>query len=58
MTAVKKKNGAPPAVDKLLKPAIGVAMALLAYQFFKGINGEVSNKSIISFDGLTWITIV
>ena len=31
----------PPEVDKLLKPAIAVALAMMLYQFFKGINSEV-----------------
>jgi hypothetical protein len=39
----KVKTGSPPPVDKLLKPAVGIALALLAYQFFKGISGEVSH---------------
>ncbi|GKY91887.1 hypothetical protein MPSEU_000160300 [Mayamaea pseudoterrestris] len=37
----KTKNGTPPPVDKLLMPAVGIALALLAYQFFKGISGEI-----------------
>ena len=37
----KEKKGRPPPVDKLLKPAIGVAIALLAYQFLKGLGSEV-----------------
>jgi hypothetical protein len=37
----KAKNGTPPPIDKLLKPAIVVALAMLAYQFMKGISGEV-----------------
>lgn len=39
--AAKTKKGQPPPVDKLIKPAIGVGLALLAYQFFKGLTGEV-----------------
>lgn len=39
---VKKKNGQPPPVDKLIKPAIGIAIALVAYQFVRGIGAEVS----------------
>ena len=31
----------PPAIDKLLIPAIVVAVAVVAYQFFKGITAEV-----------------
>jgi hypothetical protein len=37
----KKKNGTPPPIDKLIVPAAGVALALLAFYFFKGINSEV-----------------
>lgn len=37
----KEKKGRPPPVDKLLKPAIGIALALLAYQFLKGLGSEV-----------------
>lgn len=41
--AKKKSKGSerPPPIDKLIKPAIGIGLALLAYQFFKGINSEV-----------------
>ncbi|EEC46152.1 predicted protein [Phaeodactylum tricornutum CCAP 1055/1] len=38
---LKKKNGRPPPIDKLMKPAIGIGLALLAYQFFKGIGAEI-----------------
>lgn len=31
----------PPAFDKLLKPAIGVGLALLAYQFYKGLGRDI-----------------
>ena len=34
--------GTPPPVDKLIKPAIGVALAIVAYQFLQGISSEVS----------------
>lgn len=37
-----KKNEAPP-VDKLIKPAIGVALAIVAYQFIRGLGGGVSD---------------
>jgi len=37
----KKKKGQPPPIDLLVKPAIGVGLALLAYQFIKGLNSEV-----------------
>jgi hypothetical protein len=40
----KKKNGTPPPIDKLLIPAIGIALALLAYQFISGIKSDVSRK--------------
>lgn len=43
--AAKKKGTKgkerPPPVDKLILPAIGVGLALLAYQFFVGIKAEV-----------------
>jgi ATP:corrinoid adenosyltransferase len=35
----------PPAIDKLLLPAIGIGLALLLFQFFKGINSEVSEHT-------------
>jgi hypothetical protein len=40
----KVKNGTPPPIDKLLKPAIGIALALVGYQFLKGINSGVSQS--------------
>jgi hypothetical protein len=46
---LKKKNGRPPPIDKLMKPAIGIGLALLAYQFFKGIGAEVSLSSPCDF---------
>jgi hypothetical protein len=39
----KKKNGTPPPIDKLAKPAIGIALAMMGFYFFKGINSEVCN---------------
>mmetsp|Transcript_22866 Transcript_22866/g.39115 ORF Transcript_22866/g.39115 Transcript_22866/m.39115 type:complete len:441 (-) Transcript_22866:259-1581(-) len=36
----KKQSGAPP-VDKLLKPAAGVALAMLGYYFMKGMTNEI-----------------
>lgn len=43
--AGKKKSSKgkerPPAVDKLIKPAIAVALGIMLFQFFKGINSEV-----------------
>jgi len=38
----KPKKGQPPPVDKLIKPAIGIGLAMLVYQFIKGLNSEVS----------------
>ncbi len=51
--AAKKKNGTekPPPVDRLILPAIGIGLALLAYQFFSGIKNEVSipnQKRVVS----------
>lgn len=37
----KQKKGQPPPVDKLLKPAIGVALALIGYQFIRGLGSGV-----------------
>jgi hypothetical protein len=37
----KRKPEQAPPIDKLLLPAIGIGLALLAYQFFKGINAEL-----------------
>lgn len=42
MAGKKSKTEKPPAIDKLLKPAIGVVLALVAYNFMKGINTDVS----------------
>lgn len=36
------KSGQPPPVDKLMKPAIGVALAIVGYQFFRGLGADVS----------------
>lgn len=44
--AVKKKSKSktekPPAIDKLLKPAIGVVLAFVGYYFMKGLDANVS----------------
>mmetsp|Transcript_28616 Transcript_28616/g.33260 ORF Transcript_28616/g.33260 Transcript_28616/m.33260 type:complete len:436 (+) Transcript_28616:77-1384(+) len=37
----KPKTEKPPAVDKLLKPTIGVVLALLGYYFMKGLDIEI-----------------
>ena len=37
----KRKTEKPPAIDKLLKPAIGVVLAFVAYYFMKGLETEV-----------------
>jgi hypothetical protein len=41
--AKKQSKGSerPPPVDKLIKPAVGIALAIVAYQFFTGIKSEV-----------------
>ena len=41
--AKKKSKGKerPPPVDRLIVPAIGIGLALLAYQFLAGIKSEV-----------------
>lgn len=43
MAGKKKTKGSqrPPEIDKLLKPAIAIALAMILFQFFKGINSEV-----------------
>lgn len=42
--APKKRIGEPPPVDKLVKPAICIGLAMLVYQFIKGINTEVGTN--------------
>jgi hypothetical protein len=37
----KRKTSKAPPIDKLIKPAIGIGLALLAYQFFKGLDSEI-----------------
>mmetsp|Transcript_15532 Transcript_15532/g.33874 ORF Transcript_15532/g.33874 Transcript_15532/m.33874 type:complete len:439 (-) Transcript_15532:125-1441(-) len=37
----KKKKQTPPPVDKFLKPAAGVAVAMLAYYFMKGMTNDI-----------------
>jgi hypothetical protein len=37
----KVKKGTPPPIDKLLLPAIGVTLALVAYQFLKRLGANV-----------------
>jgi hypothetical protein len=44
MAKNRSKTEKPPAIDKLLKPAIGVVLAFIAYYFMKGINADVSSK--------------
>ena len=43
----------PPPVDRLIKPALGIGLALLGYQFFKGIQSEVG----VVHDGSSWFRI-
>lgn len=42
----KPKNGKPPPIDKLVLPAIGIGLALLAYQFIKGMTADVSEIEV------------
>lgn len=42
-------KGRPPPVDKLLLPAIGIAIALLAYHFIKGLGADVSECALMHF---------
>lgn len=37
----KKKQSGPPPMDKLLKPAAGIAIAMLGYYFMQGITNEI-----------------
>ena len=37
-------------MDKLILPAIGIGLALLAYQFFQGIKAEVRYKVMDMID--------
>ena len=37
----RSKTQKPPAIDKLLKPSIGVVLGLLGYFFLKGMKSEV-----------------
>jgi hypothetical protein len=48
----KPKSGQPPPVDKLIKPAIFVALAMVVYQFFRGIGAEVcsGSRAVVSYD--------
>jgi hypothetical protein len=48
----KKKNGQPPPVDKLIKPAIAIALAMVVYQFIRGIGAEVSSGRVVVRHGL------
>jgi hypothetical protein len=41
----KVKKGTPPPIDKLLIPAIGLTLAMLAYQFLKGVGADVRHRA-------------
>lgn len=43
----KKKTATPPAVDRLLVPAIGVAAAVVLYQFIAGLGGGIGRVSMV-----------
>ncbi|GAX12684.1 hypothetical protein FisN_15Hh160 [Fistulifera solaris] len=42
----KPKNGTPPPIDKLIIPAIGIGLALLAYQFIKGMTADLVRVNV------------
>lgn len=42
----KKKQAAPP-VDKFLKPAAGIALAMLGYYFMKGMTNEIPRIDVM-----------
>lgn len=42
----KSKTDKPPAVDKLLKPAVGVALAMMAYYSMKGVTSEIARVDV------------
>lgn len=42
----KVKKGTPPPIDKLLIPAIVVALAIVAYQFLKGLGAEITRVNV------------
>jgi hypothetical protein len=46
----KMLKGKPPPVDKLIVPAIGVALAIVAFQFVRGILRAEVRGLIFSLD--------
>lgn len=44
----KVKPEKPPAIDKLLIPAVGVVISFVAFYFMKGLNSEVRSNFDIS----------
>jgi len=54
----KVKKGQPPPIDKLIKPAIGIGLALLAYQFFKGLGKEVRQLSTLIFRSIASVLLL
>lgn len=42
----KSKTDKPPAVDKLLMPAVGVALAMMAYYSMKGVTSEIARVDV------------
>mmetsp|Transcript_17373 Transcript_17373/g.25204 ORF Transcript_17373/g.25204 Transcript_17373/m.25204 type:complete len:452 (+) Transcript_17373:93-1448(+) len=42
----KRKTERAPPIDKLLKPAIGIGLAILGYYFFQGIQSEIPRIDI------------
>ena len=45
---IKKSKGKerPPPIDQYMKPAIGIGLALLAWQFIKGIQSEIPRVNV------------
>jgi hypothetical protein len=50
----KRKTSKAPPIDKLIKPAIGIGLALLAYQFFKGLDSEVRKHGSVVYNVHTY----
>jgi hypothetical protein len=44
----KVLKGKPPPVDKLIVPAIGIALAIVAFQFVRGILRAEVSRAILS----------
>mmetsp|Transcript_6498 Transcript_6498/g.10756 ORF Transcript_6498/g.10756 Transcript_6498/m.10756 type:complete len:454 (+) Transcript_6498:155-1516(+) len=49
-TTKKRKTEKAPAIDKLLVPAIGICLALMGYQFFKGMTAASIDRIDVNDD--------